>query len=307
MDPLLSKLTLAIPVYNEARYLSKAIESCLGQAARILLYDNASTDGSGEICSEFAAAHQEVVHIRREENIGAFENFKAPLFECETEYFCWIGGHDMIAPDYTLALLRELERDPGIVLAAGTIQHVDEEGKFRKQRTSSTFLDATTQHHPLDRLEALAKHLRDCFIFHGIYRTQILREAWFETPCLGFDRITLFRVGTLGKISYVPDALIFGRDFPKERDSKQDRQRRSVIIGKESDKPIAKTNFTRNHQMILTVMGQATDDATLTRALEIVGTINRRQHQRRRYQRRRQLIVLSALIVLTLIIILAIY
>lgn len=300
MDPLLSKLTLAIPIYNEARYLRQAVESCLGQASRIMLYDNASTDGSGKICAEYAAAHHEVTHIRRVENIGAFENFKAPLFECETEYFCWIGGHDMIAPGYTLALLRELESDPGIALAAATIQHIDEEGNHRKLRTCSTFLDAKTQHQPLDRLEALAKHLRDCFIFHGIYRAGMLREAWFDTPCLGFDRITLFRVGALGRIAYVPDALILGRDFPKERDSKQDRERRSVIIGRQADKPLAKSNFTRNHEMMLTVMGQATDDATLTRALDIVGTINRRQHQRRRYQRRRQLVVLSALIVLGL-------
>jgi glycosyltransferase involved in cell wall biosynthesis len=294
MDPLLAKLTLAIPVFNEERFLREAVESCVGQVGRILLYDNASTDGSGDICASLAAAHPEVTHIRRAENIGAFENFKAPLFECTTEYFCWIGGHDRIAPGYTLHLLRRLEADGAIALAAGTIQHIDEQGAPRKQRTCSRFLDAANQPQPLDRLEALARHLRDCFIFHGVYRTAVLRAAWFDEPCLGFDRITLFRIGVRGKIAYVPEAVIFGRDFPKERAGKEDRKRRSEVIGRTA---IAQTNFTRNQQLILTCLGQAEDDASLTRALEVIGIIRRRHHQRRKYQRRRLLWLLGAIAV----------
>lgn len=304
MDAILDKLTIAIPIFNEQRFLREAIVSCVGQAGRILIYDNASTDGSTEICRELAAKHPEITHILRPENIGAFENFKAPLFDCETEYFCWIGGHDSIAPDYTIHLLRAMEQDADIALAAGTIQHIDEQGALRKQRTCSTFLDAKSQLHPLDRLEPMARHLRDCFIFHGIYRAAALREAWFDSPCLGFDRITLFRVAAIGKIAYVPEAVIFGRDFPKERDSKKDRERRSEVIGKQSDKPLAKTNFTRNQQMILTVLGQATDDDTLTRALKIVGIINRRQHQRRKYQRLRLFCIAAIVLVVALFIIL---
>lgn len=307
MDPVLQKLTLAIPIYNEGRYLREAIESCLGQAGKILLCDNASTDDSGEICARIAAEHPEVAHLRGERNIGAFENFKAPLFDCETEYFCWIGGHDRIAPGYTLKLVKEMERDAGIALAAGTIQHIDEQGIDRKQRTCSTFLDAASQSEPLDRLEALASHLRDCFIFHGVYRAAILREAWFDQACLGFDRVTLFRVGAIGKIAYVPEALIYGRDFPKDRDSKQDRERRSQVIAAESAKPLSTSNFTRNQQLILTTLAQATDDRSLSRALAIVDKIKRRQVERRKCQRQRLLRALGALLIIAAFVILLIF
>jgi glycosyltransferase involved in cell wall biosynthesis len=298
MDTLLQKLTLAIPIYNEGAYLRKTIESCLGQAGVIILYDNASTDGSSEICAEFAAAHPgAVLHVRREQNIGAFDNFKAPLTDCKTEYFCWIGGHDLIAPGYTLHLVRRHESDPGIALAAGTIQHIDEQGAERNKPTRSTFLETGRESQPLDRLDALVRHLRDCFIFHGVYRTETLRSAWFDQPCLGFDRILLFRVAALGRLAYVPEAVIYGRDFVKDRDSKKDRERRSEVIGRHK---IAKTNFTRNQQLVLTCLGQATDDATLTQALDIVERIRRRHHERRKYQRRRLKLAVAGLAILFL-------
>jgi glycosyltransferase involved in cell wall biosynthesis len=85
MSSTIEKLTIAIPIYNEGRFLRDSIESCIGQAGRIILYDNASTDGSSEICNEYASTYSEIEHIRQKENIGAFENFKAPLFDCTTE------------------------------------------------------------------------------------------------------------------------------------------------------------------------------------------------------------------------------
>lgn len=305
MDPLLAKLTLAIPVYNEGRFLREAIGSCLGQAGRIALCDNASDDGSAEICAEFAANHTEVTHIRRERNIGAFNNFKEPLFECETEYFCWIGGHDRLAESYTLHLLRRLEEDHGIALAAGTIQHMDEEGSPLKGPVRSAFLDAGKQLEPLDRIEALAWYLRDCFVFHGVYRTEVLKQAWFDQPCLGFDRILLFRVGALGRMAYVPEALLYARDFPNMRKLKQDKTRRSEILTEKGASPM--TNFERNFHLAQTTLDLAHDDASLSRAFHIIGKIRRRHHERRRYRKVYMLWAALGLSLLALVVILAIH
>jgi len=305
MDPLLAKLTLAIPVYNEGRFLREAIGSCLGQAGQILLCDNASDDGSSEICAEFAANHPEVTHIRRERNIGAFNNFKEPLIGCSTEYFCWIGGHDRIAADYTLHLVRRLEDNPTFALAAGTIQHMDEEGRLLKGPIRSVFLDARKQPAPLDRIEALAWHLRDCFVFHGVYRTEILKQAWFDQPCLGFDRILLFRVGAIGRMDYVPEALLHARDFPAMRKIKQDKKRRSEILTEKGASPM--TNFERNFHLAQTTLSLAHDDASLSRAFRIIQKIRSRHHERRRYRKIHILFAALALFLLSLLVTLAIY
>ncbi len=263
--------------------MREAVGSCIGQAGKIILCDNASDDGSAVICAEFAAKHSEVRHLRREKNIGAFNNFKEPLFECETEFFCWIGGHDKIEKDYTVHLLRRLDADPEIVLAAGTIQHIDEEGRLLKSAVRSDFLECGNHSTPLDRVEALACHLRDCFVFHGVYRTEILRKSWFDHACLGFDRIQLFRVAAVGKLGYVPEALLYARDFPNLREIKQDRKRRSEILTEKGAKPM--TNFERNYQLALTTLELAQDDASLSQAFRILDKIRRRHHERRRYRK----------------------
>lgn len=285
MDPILQKLTIAIPVYNDAKYLAETIESCIGQAYRIIIYDNASTDGCMEICREAAERHKSVIHHRQCENVGAIENFKQPLFECGTEYFAWVGSHDLLAADYSLKLIRALEANPDSPLACGVIQHIDEQGNALK-RTESSFLSPERQQTPLDRIELLARSLRDCFIFHGVHRTKALQEAWFDEPCLGIDRITMFREIATGPFTYVPSATFMARDFPTTRDSKQDRERRSKTLGSSKDKPLKKSNFVRNQQLMLIALQNSHDDASLSHALRIVKKIERRHHARKKYQRR---------------------
>ena len=48
------KVLIAIPVYNEARFIKETIESALAQGTQILVSDNASMDGTSEICQEYA-------------------------------------------------------------------------------------------------------------------------------------------------------------------------------------------------------------------------------------------------------------
>ena len=100
MHSLLEKLTIAIPVFNDAKYIGATLQSCINEAAKIVIYDNCSTDGTSDICAELARKYPHVTHIRHPENVGAFENFKRGLAGCQTEYFCWIGSHDLLAPGY---------------------------------------------------------------------------------------------------------------------------------------------------------------------------------------------------------------
>ena len=54
---LMIKLSVIIPVYNTEQYLSRCIESVLGQSFadfELLLIDDGSADGSGAICDTYA-------------------------------------------------------------------------------------------------------------------------------------------------------------------------------------------------------------------------------------------------------------
>lgn len=71
-----SLLSIIVPVYNEKEYLYNCIESILNQSyanIEIVLVDDGSTDGSGEICEEYAKRCKQisVIHKKNEGLIRA--------------------------------------------------------------------------------------------------------------------------------------------------------------------------------------------------------------------------------------------
>ena len=62
-----------MPVYNGERYLKDAIDSILGQTfedLELLIVDNASTDATPLIASEYGARDARVKYVRFRENYG---------------------------------------------------------------------------------------------------------------------------------------------------------------------------------------------------------------------------------------------
>ena len=68
-------VTTIVPVYNVGKYLRACLDSLLEQGLRegeheILLVDDGSTDGSGEICDEYAARYPSLIRVFHKSNGG---------------------------------------------------------------------------------------------------------------------------------------------------------------------------------------------------------------------------------------------
>jgi len=302
MDDLLKKLTIAIPVYNDVKYIGHTIESCLTEAGQIILCDNASTDGSSEVCAAYAREHPHVTHIRHPENLGALENFRLPLFDCKTEYFCWVGSHDLLEKNYALPILTAMEKEKEAVLGVGTIRHIDESGNALRRVTKSHWANRSRNKKPLDRVAACVARLKDCFMIYGIFRTKALQKFWIEQPILGHDRVILTRAAAAGKILYVEESVFCARDFPASRNSAEDQQRRTAELVKSGDRPLDKSLLPRHLGMIDVVMGLVKDEKDLKKALPVIGKINRRYVNRRYYQRLRAVAAVAALLLAVLLV-----
>lgn len=122
------RVTIGLPVFNAESSIAGAIESLLAQshtAIRLIISDNASTDGTGEICRHFAASDNRIEYHRQDCNIGAEANFECVLQAADTEYFLWAAADDVRSHDYVELCLAFLDSHPDYVAATCPTRYVD--------------------------------------------------------------------------------------------------------------------------------------------------------------------------------------
>ena len=93
----------------------------------MIISDNASTDGTEQICKEYAARDDRIRYTRQTYNLGAHGNFNYTLHAARGEYFMWAAIDDLWALTFISALLERLEKDRTAIGAFCPYQLVEEE------------------------------------------------------------------------------------------------------------------------------------------------------------------------------------
>lgn len=115
-DSHLCGASVIVPVYQSRQFLSRCIESILGQTfsdLELLLVDDGSTDGSGEICEEYARKDRRVKVIHQA-NQGVSAARNAGLRICGGEYIYFADADDYVdlhMVEDTRAAMKEKEAD----------------------------------------------------------------------------------------------------------------------------------------------------------------------------------------------------
>lgn len=91
-------ISVIIPVYNIAQYLPRCIESVINQTydkLQIILIDDGSTDGSDNICDQYANKDGRITVVHKK-NGGLVSARKAGLQIASGEYIGFVDGDDYI-------------------------------------------------------------------------------------------------------------------------------------------------------------------------------------------------------------------
>src|SRR6516225_9483787 len=97
------QVTVCLPVYNGQNYVGDAIRSVLGQTFEdfeLVISDNASTDGTAEICRRAAARDPRVRYFRADTNRGLAWNHNHAFALAGGRYVMWMGHDDVLAAEY---------------------------------------------------------------------------------------------------------------------------------------------------------------------------------------------------------------
>ena len=92
-------VSVIVPVYNCMEYLPRCIESILNQTypqIQLVLVDDGSSDGSGEICDAFAAKDSRI-QVIHQNNQGVSAARNAGLDAAAGEYLLFVDSDDHIA------------------------------------------------------------------------------------------------------------------------------------------------------------------------------------------------------------------
>ena len=97
------KVSIGMPVYNGAGFISRTLDSVLGQTfgdLEVVVIDNASTDETPDIVRRIAAGDPRVRYERNDRNIGIPRNFERAYRRSRGTYFKWHAHDDLLAPTF---------------------------------------------------------------------------------------------------------------------------------------------------------------------------------------------------------------
>ena len=141
-----------MPVYNGEKFIRKCIESILDQTNRnfeLIISDNASTDLTSDICTEFLTKDSRIKFVKQKKNMGANWNYNFLLEKAVGEYFVWVAADTIILPEFLEKNINLLESEKKIV------------GCISKIKIDQTYLLLTIEHGGYDNF---------CFSYRELLR-----------------------------------------------------------------------------------------------------------------------------------------
>lgn len=117
-------VTIIIPAYNARRTIRRCIDSLLNQTynnIEILIVDDGSKDGTGEIADLYGKRYSNVRSIRKE-NGGEATARNRGLAEATGEYVCFVDADDYVEPGYVSALIEPLIKDTAELSICGFVE-----------------------------------------------------------------------------------------------------------------------------------------------------------------------------------------
>ena len=123
------KVSVIIPTYNRAHFLTAAIDSVLAQTYKdyeILVVDDGSTDQSVDGIKRYG----DKVRYIYQENEGPPGAMNTGVENTTGEYYVVLGNDDMLMPDMLERQLAVMENDPELAFVCSGTYFIDENGKI---------------------------------------------------------------------------------------------------------------------------------------------------------------------------------
>jgi glycosyltransferase involved in cell wall biosynthesis len=217
------RVSVGLPVFNGERYLPNALTRLLRQDFEdfeLIVSDNASTDGTQDICRTFAEQDPRVRYYRNETNIGLAANHNRAFELSNGQFFKW-AAHDDDFPQRMLSRFVNVFEgsSPCVSVVYSRCEYIDELGNVEGIES-----DGVDKNDPWPH-KRLAHLLRNVHMYnspYGLIRSDVLRKARLLGLYPMADHVLLAELAMLGVFVEVPEPYcesegIRGERLPRTR------------------------------------------------------------------------------------------
>ena len=207
------QVSIGLPVYNGEKYLAGAIEALLGQTHEdfeLIISDNASTDGTAEICRRYEKQDSRIRYTRQKRNIGLIPNHSFVIRQARGELFKMGAHDDLYGRDLMKRCVEALDEYPQVVLAHSWSAIIDGSGTPAKL---IKYPEATASPRAPERFRSMLFDGKGDYTY-AVMRTNVLRRTPLQGSYHNSDRTLITEFALHGPFYQVPDWLYFRRDHP---------------------------------------------------------------------------------------------
>jgi len=174
-------ISIIVPVYNVRPYLEEALDSVLCQSygkLEIILVDDGSADGSGEVCDSYAKRDARVI-VLHQENRGLSAARNAGLDRMTGEAVAFLDPDDAYDPCYIEAMWHAMLQERADMVVSKYTVHTTVDKLFRKGREKASPPIEPGMYDRLAALRALADGTINVSVWNKLYRHELWTDLRF--------------------------------------------------------------------------------------------------------------------------------
>lgn len=223
-------VSICLPVYNGERYLREVIGSIRAQTFEnfeLIISDNASTDGTKEICLEISIQDHRVSYFCSDVNRGLSWNWNRAAGLARGRYLVWICHDDRIEPNFISRCVEMLDLNPDAVLCFTNANYIDYRGNLL---SAVDLTNPGGSDIPSKRFDGILSDSR-CDPVCGLMRVASLERTHLHGAYADSDRVLLAEMALRGRFIHIPEWLFSRRLHASQTTTKyRDRWDRSLIF-----------------------------------------------------------------------------
>lgn len=191
-----AKISVIVPIYKVEKYLRKCINSILNQTypyLEVILVNDGSPDGCGEICENYALQDDRVKVVHKE-NGGLSDARNNGLLIATGEYISFIDSDDYIDQKFYEVLLNLILTNDADIAQCDFLKVSEAESSMDKvSNCNDREIITLNNYESLERLYN-GNHERTVVVWNKLYKREVLEEIYFPVGKIHEDDFTTYKV-----------------------------------------------------------------------------------------------------------------